>query len=184
MPEHDIDALIRNRRTINAFKTERPDDEAVLAALESGCWAPNHKMTEPWRFYLLGEKTISQIVELNAEMARVSKGEAAAQKKRDKWSTIPGWIVVTSLRSDDSLRDRENYAAVCCAVQNIALSLWSHGIGMKWTTGDVTRAPEIYEILQIDPSIEDIVGVLWYGFPNESPTSHRRPLQDVLKQLP
>ena len=186
--ETAIADLIRSRRTINHFRDELPPYELILKGLELACWAPNHKLTQPWRFYLLGKETSQQIVELNAEMVAAKKGPESAQKKREKWSTIPGWLVVTSQRADDKLRDKENYAAVCCGIQNLSLFLWSEGIGMKWTTGPVTRCEGIYEILDIDSKQEEIVGVMWYGYPAASKETAskatRKPLSEMMKQLP
>lgn len=175
---------IRSRRTVNSFRSEAPANEIILEAIELACWAPNHKLTEPWRYYLLGRDTSQQIVDFNAERVEKSKGEVAAQKKREKWSSIPGWLVVTYQRSDDELRDRENYAAVCCAVQNFSLSLWSAGIGTKWTTGPVTRDSRIYQILNLNRKLEEIVGVIWYGYPVDEPTMKRHPVENFVTQLP
>lgn len=179
-----IAGLIRARRTIHTFRGEIPSDRIIEQALELACWAPNHKLTEPWRFYLLGRETSQQIVELNADLIATEKGDAAATSQREKWSAIPGWLVVTSERSVEALQDKENYAAVCCAVQNLSLFLWSHGIGMKWTTGPVTRHPGIYEILNLDPQQAGIVGVFWYGYPAETPTMKRHSATDYTVRLP
>ncbi len=193
MPEPDqpatlIAEVIRSRRTTNQFLDEVPPNEVILKGLELACWAPNHKLTEPWRFYLLGRETSQRIVELNAEMIATKKGPEAAQKKREKWSSIPGWLVVTYQRANDELRDKENYAAVCCGIQNLSLFLWSEGIGMKWTTGPVTQCEGTYEILKLNREQEEIVGVMWYGYPANSkemaPKASRKPLSEIMKQLP
>ncbi len=181
---HLISDVIRSRRTINQFAPEPVPTEIVLEGLELAIWAPNHKLTQPWRFYLLGQETSQRIVNLNADMVQESKGPEAAQKKRERWSTIPGWLVVTYQRSDDAIRDKEDYAAVCCAVQNLSLFLWDAGIGMKWTSGPVTRSDEIYEILNLDRKLEEIVGVMWYGYPTETPQMKRRPAAEFVTQLP
>lgn len=175
---------IRSRRTINSFRSEVPPQDVILEAIGLACWAPNHKLTEPWRYYLLGRETSQQIVELNAQLTERTKGEAAAEKKRQKWSQIPGWLVVTYQRCEDELRDRENYAAVCCALQNLSLALWSAGIGMKWTTGPVTRDDGIYDILNVDQQKEEIVGVMWYGYPAEAATTKRLPIENFVSQFP
>ena len=56
---------------------------------------PNHKRTEPWRFHLLGPKTVRRVCELNAELVAAAKGEAAGAKKLTRWLAMPGWLVVT-----------------------------------------------------------------------------------------
>ena len=176
--------VLRGRRTIGAFQLELPPREAILAAVELACWAPNHRLTEPWRFTLLGPQTVQQIISLNAELVGGKKGPVEAERKRTQWSAVPGWLLVTCLRADDPIQSDEDYAACCCAVQNLMLALWSRGIGTKWSTGDVTRHPRFAEIVQVDLHAQRVVGMLWYGFPASLPERKRRPLDEVLRALP
>lgn len=183
--ETSVAQLLRERRTINDFQAEVPPVESILQAVEVARWAPNHKMTEPWRFQILGPQTQAKIVDLNSELVAASKGVEAGEKKRERWSRIPGWIAVSSLiAANDELRTKENYAATCCAVQNLSLFLWSEGIGVKWTTGPVTRDPRAYEILGKSPEQEDIVGILWYGYPEKVPQTRRHPVAEICTELP
>ena len=92
---------------------------------------------------------------------------------------------MTTRRSDDELTDRENYAACCCAVQNLMLYLWQHGIGVKWTTGAITREPRFYELLGIDSGVERIVGLFWYGRPKVVPQPQpRRDVGEIAIEMP
>ena len=60
---------INARRSIKAF-TDRPvSPEEIEQLLSAACQAPNHRMTEPWRFYVLGPK------------ARRAYGEALGRRK-------------------------------------------------------------------------------------------------------
>lgn len=176
--------LLRDRRTIHSFEPQPVDESIVLDALESACWAPNHRHTEPWIFLLPGPQTVSAIVDLNTELVRLAKGDESAAVKRERWKQIPGWICVLNRLDEDALRRREDYAACCCAIQNMALSLWSQGIGFKWTTGPVTRDPRIFEILGCDSSTHELVGLCWYGYPATVPEQKRKPLADVMRRLP
>jgi nitroreductase len=92
-------------------------------------------------------------------------------------------LVLTGARSDDALLERENYAACCCAAQNLMLYLWGRGIGVKWTTGGVTREPRFYELLGIDPAKESVVGLFWYGVPRAIPAQKRRSVEEITTQL-
>ena len=87
-------------------------------------------------------------------------------------------------KSADGLRDREDYAACCTAVQNFMLYLWKAGVGSKWTTGDITRDPRFHDILGIDPGTESVIGLIWYGYPKITPAQSRKGLDDVLTELP
>ena len=181
---NSVAEVIRSRRTICDFELQIPPEETVRKAIELATWAPNHKQTEPWRFAILGPKTVAQIVELNTKLVREQQGDKAAEAKRDRWRKIPGWIAASYRRSGDPLRDKENYAAVCCAIQNLLLALWDERIGTKWSTGPITRTVELDELLGIDAETEQIVGLIWYGFPATIPKSHRKPVEEVLRKLP
>jgi len=178
----DVLALIRSRRTIQLFKPTQVNREIILDAIDAARWAPNHRLTQPWRFYILGSETKAAIVELNADLTLRKRGEAAAQIKRDRWAAIPGWLIVTCKTSDDPIRAREDFAACACAVQNLMLYLWSAGVATKWTTGDVTREPEFFEVLQIDPAEESLVGMVWYGYAEETPTCTRLPVSEIVSE--
>jgi len=179
-----VASVIRARRTIQAFKPEKPPTSVIHSAIETACWAPNHHLTEPWRFYLLGEETASAVVTLNTELVEHAKGAAVAAVKQQRWSAVPGWLAVTCHQSSDPQQTQEDYAACCCAVQNLQLTLWEQGIGTKWITGAVTHEARFYELLWIDPALESMVGLIWYGYPDEQPTGHRKPLELVLVELP
>lgn len=178
-----IDKIIRTRRTINFFGPGLPPEDLILEAIDLARWAPNHNLTEPWRFYLLSENTKSTIVELNADLVARDKGARAADLKRKRWSEIPGWLVVTSLKSSNELRTREDYAATCCAVYAMCLHLWSRGVGTKWTTGAVTRDPRFYEAIWTDPVVEQVVGLIWYGYAAEVPVSTRKPVSEIVVEI-
>lgn len=177
--DSDLATLIRTRRTINDYRPEVPPQELVLQAIELARWAPNHKLTEPWRFHVIGRQTANEIVELSARLMEAEKGADAAAARRAKWSQIPGWLFVTCQASADPVRDRENYASVSCAIQNLTLFLWQQGIGSKWSTGGILQHPEFNQLLKIDPSVEKMVGMIWYGYPLNQPVGKRRPVSDV-----
>jgi nitroreductase len=176
-------AVLRGRRSIDLFAPGPVAADTLLAAIEVARWAPNHRLTEPWRFYLLGSATMRAVVELAVELEIAAKGERAGPVRRARLEGIPGMFVLTSQRSDDALVDRENYAACCCAAQNLMLYLWRTGIGVKWTTGGITRQQRLYDLLGIDSSKESLVGFFWYGVPRVVPTQKRLPVEEIVTQL-
>ncbi|MBI1345213.1 nitroreductase [bacterium] len=176
--------IVRSRRTVGSFTSEPIDERVVESALELATWAPNHRKTEPWRFTWLGPETRTAVIALNSEIITAKSGAAAAETKRQQWSTIPGWIAVTCRRSSDAFLMEEDYAACCCAVQNLMLAFWSHGVGTKWSTGEVTRHPGYAELVGFDPAEERTVGLIWYGTPAALPTQSRRPITDVVRRRP
>ncbi|MCP4299730.1 MAG: nitroreductase [Gammaproteobacteria bacterium] len=177
-------AVLRGRRTIELFLQTAVPDKLVQEAIETATWAPNHHVTEPWRFYVLGEETKQKCLDLCRDIVAAKKGEKAADFKRQAWSGKPGWLVVTCNRSDDELLQKEDYAACSTAVQNFMLYLWKAGVGCKWTTGDIIRDPRFLDIIGVDESKAFVVGLIWYGYPKLTPSQSRKESTDVLVRLP
>lgn len=176
--------LIRSRRTINLFEPDPVDDAVLLDAVELARWAPNHRLTEPWHFYLMGPETVAAAVESWASFEAETKGQAAGEARRKRLGAIPGHFVLTSARDEDALIELENYAACCCAAQNLMLYLWQRGVGTKWTTGAITREQRLYDVLGIDAESESIVGYFWYGRPRVVGEQKRRDADEIVSRLP
>ena len=111
-------------------------------------------------------------------------GAESAEEKFRRWKNIPSWIIVTCQKSKKDITYQEDYAACCCAIQNLMLFLWQNDIGTKWSTGEVIRDDRCYEIAWIDKSIENIIGLIWYGYPAESTNTTRKNLEQILNELP
>lgn len=180
----DFAEVLRGRRTINLYLQTPVPDDLVHEAIEAATWAPNHHVSEPWRFYKLGPETIDRCLDLCREMVTAKKGEEAGIFKSRSWSEKPGWLLVTCRKSDNELLEREDYAACAAAVQNFMLYLWKAGVGSKWTTGDITRDSRFANIMGYDEEQEFVVGLVWYGYPKLTPSQSRRDIADVLVNLP
>ena len=105
--------VLRGRRTINLYLQTPVPAELVHEAIESATWAPNHHVTEPWHFYLLGDETIAKCVDLVREITTAKKDAKAGDFKAKSWSEKPGWLVVTCRKSDNSLQYRERLRGLC-----------------------------------------------------------------------
>jgi nitroreductase len=176
--------VLRGRRTIDQYIQTPVPNELVREAVEVATWAPNHYVSEPWRFILPGAATVQRIVDLCAEMVAAEKSQELGEHKRNAWSEKPGWLIVTCTHNEDELREREDYAACCAAVQNFMLYLWKAGVGSKWTTGAITREPRFFDIIGVDEDAAFVVGMIWFGYPKVTPTQSRTAVDDVLMELP
>ena len=179
----DVHRVLRSRRTVHDFQPGGIPEALIVNAIEAARWAPNHHRTEPWHFYILGEKARARIAALNAELVRDSKGERAAEIKLKRWNAMPGWLVLSCIQSDEEVRSREDYAACCCAAQNLMLYLWAEGVGMKWTTGRVTTLDAFYSTVGIPREREYVVGLFWYGWPATIIEQHRKPVDALIDRV-
>src|SRR5437764_11050149 len=108
----DAEKAIRSRRTHKAFGP-KPVPPAVLGELfELASWAPNHHLTNPWRFRVLGERTRMAVMEL----AESEKPGAASKLAR-----APTLVAVTALQSGDPAQDREDTFATAVAAYIVLL---------------------------------------------------------------
>ena len=174
---------IRSRRTTKLFLKQSVSVDLIRDAVEVARWAPNHHLTEPWHFYLLGPEKIAACAKLIGDLVRESKNdEELARFKEESALSMPGWLLVTCRKSGDELLQQEDYAAVCCAVQNMTLYLAEAGVACKWTTGLITRDDRLFDLLDIDPDLEFVVGLFWYGFPKTLPTQSRKAVSEILSE--
>lgn len=180
----DTHTALITRRTIHKYEPEPIDEQALLQALEAALRAPNHKLTNPWRFTRVGPEGRAAMVSLGLAAKARKKGglsERQREKYRAKFANPAELIVVSQVLDDDPFRRREDYAAIACAIENMMVSLWADGIGSKWSTGAITRSDEAYEALDIDRESEEIVGFVWAGVPAEIPDPPRLALDKVVR---
>ncbi len=182
---------IYTRRTIKDFTAQPVPDELLHKALDAGRWAQNHRMTEPWRFYILGPQTKQAVAAISGDvLVQTAKADAATLAKmradqEDKILGKPRIVAVTCRLCGDKEIEQEDYAAVACAVQNVQLAAWGLGLGMQWGSSRFTTAPETYTLLGVDPAKEMIVGLLYFGFPAAVPAAKpRKSLGEIVRTLP
>ena len=173
---------MRSRRTTNMFLKQKVSRNLVRDAIELARWAPNHHVTEPWHFYLLGDEMKAASVELTRTIVTEKKNAEIGEHKAKTAAAVPGWLLVTCTKSDDELRDREDYASCCCAVQNLLLYLSEAGVASKWSTGPITRDQRFFDLLGIDSAKEFVVAMIWYGYPKILPTQSRKDVAEILTE--
>lgn|GEM_PF-108338 len=185
----ELKELIKTRRTVHEFSDKVVSDSEVMTALEMALWAPNHKNTHPWIFFVIGPKTREKLIQLAIDL-KGSDGkqlpETKIEKIKSKLGRCSHMVAMAMNKSDDAFREKEDYATLACGIQNLSLYLHNQNIGSKWSTGKFTRHPKTYEILELNSDKIEIVGVLLIGHSlrgNLSPPQ-RPNLQDTIIQYP
>jgi|ERR1700726_4712057 nitroreductase len=183
-----IDA-IQTRRTIKEFRSDPIPEETLWRVLDAVRWAPNHRLTEPWRLTIIGNESREALADALAALAASGQDSSALEKAkaetRRKVMTSPVLLAVTCRLAGNPAQQVEDLAAVCAAMQNLQLAAWSEGIGSHWNTGKVTRLPETGALLGLSERSEQLVGFLYLGYPAQIPESpKRRPIQDFVRRLP
>ncbi len=180
----DFAELVRSRRTVNNYTAEAVPLEAVKEALELSLWAPNHKLSFPWVYTLLGPQARVKLADLAVELKSV-KGPLNDVKARAIRDGIlnPAHLVSIGIVRSEPHREHEDYATLSCSVQIASMRLWEKHIGTKWSTGGTWMHPKTYDILGIDVEKIRLEGGLLIGVPQIMPHAPPRPpLSQFLKE--
>ena len=175
----DILTALRDRRSINALTADVPPRATIQRLLDLAVWAPNHHMTEPWRFQVIAGDARQAIGEAISDGLRteldandpVAAGEIKGA--RAKFLRAPVVIVVSQPRADDPVTDLEDYAACCCAVQNMLLAAHAEGLAAKWRTGAICEYAATRQALSLGAT-DRLVGFIYLGFPSPSAPPDQR----------
>jgi nitroreductase len=167
----ETEEAIRTRRTQKAF-TPEPVPRALLdELLELARWAPNHHLTNPWRFRVLGPETLTAL-------KRVAGPEAAAKLDR-----APTLVVASQVKAKDAVQDQEDLCATACAVYAVLLAAQSRGLASYWRTPEVLRTPEGQAAIGLPPE-ERFVGLIHLGWGRqEKAPPERLPKVDYVTYL-
>ncbi|HET7630678.1 MAG TPA: nitroreductase [Gemmatimonadaceae bacterium] len=176
----DLHTVIHARRSIKQF-TDRPVTRAEIETLiDDAVHAPNHRMTQPWHFYILGpEARHAYGAALGARKAKnvedPDAARAVAEKVAAAEAAIPAEIAV-AIRQDEKPETREeDYAATMMAVQNILLAAHAMGLGAHVRTGAVMDDPRARAAVGV-PDGQRIVALIQLGEPAALPEAKpRRP---------
>jgi nitroreductase len=173
-----VDEAIRSRRSIKRF-TQRPiTRNEIEALLDAATYAPNHHLTQPWRFYVLGEESRRQYGHaLGSRKAKKLEDAAAAEAVRtkvaDEHKSLPAMIVVAMTKDENAEKREEDYAAVMMAVQNLSLTATAMGLGTHIKTGAIMDDPAARAAAGVAEG-ERIVAVINVGEPAEVPAARER----------
>jgi nitroreductase len=168
----DVQDAIRSRRTHKAFAPDPIPREFIEELIEVGRWAPNHHLTNPWRFRVLGPVALARLK------------EAAGAQAASKLDRAPTLVAATAVRSDDPIQDQEDLCATACAVYAVLLSAHARGLAGYWRTPGVLWTPSGLEALDIPPS-ERFVALIHLGWPRqEKEPPARLATADIVTYLP
>ena len=178
----DVIRAIETRRSIGRVKQEPVPRELIERILESGVHAPNHKITEPWRFHVFSGKGRGELARVRAEIARLqaeAEGESEEMaagrisRERKKAFRAPVVIAVISEAGRDEVETLENYAACAAAVQNMQLTAHALGLAAMWRTGPIVYHQEMRRFFGLKEN-DRIVAHVYLGYPDMGVRPRRR----------
>jgi nitroreductase len=184
----DAITAITSRTSVRRFQKRPVPRAAVQQLLDCAVRAPNHKLTEPWRFAVLTGQAKDRFSEIRARHrlkrfadASSPEAHAAADKVRREAGETPAYIVVMVTVSPDEITREDDYAATMMAVGNMMTAAQALGLGSYLRTGGVMRDPGLLELARV-PEGYRVVGILSLGYPADVETPRRRKAAEELTQ--
>jgi nitroreductase len=158
----DVETAIRTRRTHKAFGPEPLPRAQLEELLELAGWAPNHHLTVPWRFRVVGPGALARL-----KLAAGPEGAA----KLDRCPTL---VVVSALADGDPVQAEEDLLATAVAAYIVLLSAHARGFAGYWRTPGLLREPAGRAAVAL-PAGERFVGLLHLGLPRQEKPAPERP---------
>jgi nitroreductase len=169
----DLFDIIAARRSIKEFTDRVITSEEIERMLEAAVQAPNHRMTQPWRFYVLGPEARAGYGRVlgGRKAKRVDEAEAAAAviaKVEQAHRDLPAMLAVSMVVDENPEIREEDYAAAWMAIQNLSLAAHAMGLGTHVKSGGVMDDPAARAAVGV-PDGERIVATINLGQPAAIP---------------
>jgi nitroreductase len=161
----DVETAIRTRRTHKVFGPEPLPREQLEELLELAGWAPNHHLTAPWRFRVVGPATLARLK------------EAAGPEGAAKLERCPTLVIVSSRLSGDPVEREEDLHATAVAAYIVLLAAHARGLAGYWRTPGLLREAAGRDAAGLPPE-EHFVGLLHLGHPRQERPVPQRPALD------
>jgi nitroreductase len=167
----DLDEAIRGRRTHKAFRPEPVEREALDELFDLARWAPNHHLTNPWRFRVLGPRALERLK------------EAAGPEAASKLDRAPTLVVASCVCPADPIEREEDLLATGIAAFIVLIAAHGRGLAGYWRTPDVLRRPAGRAAVGMGEE-EHFVGLIHLGRPvQERRPPEREPARSVVTYL-
>lgn len=176
--------VIKARRSVPKLRPDSVPREMLEQMLEAAVWAPNHRLTEPWRFYVLTGEGKRRFAEIRRQFRastfpnpQAPEAVRALDKLYEDTLATPALIAPTvHLPADEEIRD-ENIAATFMAVQNMMLVAADLGVGTYMRTGSLLHDPAFRALLGLEQD-RRILAVVYVGYPADIPQKRRTPASE------
>jgi nitroreductase len=171
----ELEHAIHTRRTHKAFAPEPVAPEMLEELFELARWAPNHNLTDPWRFRVLGPRTLARLKALAEELSPGSGG---------KLDRAPTLVVASVMRTGDEAQQADDLLATAVAAYLVLLAAHGRGLASYWRSVPLLDSPAAREALALDPA-ERPIGLLHLGLPRqEQRVPERAPVVAFARYLP
>lgn len=159
--------LIRSRRSIRAFVDKEVPPEVIDLILEAGRWAPSGMNNQPWRFAVIGDRSLKGMVSGLTRYGRIIQGANV--------------LIAVFLDKSESYNHTKDVQASGACIQNMLLAIHSLGLGGVWL-GEILKSERELKIILEAPDDYELMAVIALGYPSEPIITNavRKDLSDLV----
>lgn len=173
---------IKNRRAVGGMTDEQAPEASIERMLEAATWAPNHHLTEPWKFIVVTGEARARISEALKEVAygRIKAPDSeTGQKKIEKIGNrlflSPTIIFIVYVPSDNpKTNPEEDRASVAIASQNMMLVAEEEGLNTNLLSGPIYNVDLFKDALGLTDE-EEVYGLMPVGYSTINKPGKRTP---------
>ncbi|KJJ86127.1 nitroreductase [Candidatus Omnitrophus magneticus] len=166
MKESNIFKIIKNRWSVREYKKDIVSDREMNILLESGRWAPSGLNNQPWRFIIVKDTGIKNILADFTKYGHVIKNAFM--------------VICVFLDKKTSYHREKDIMAIGASIQNILLTADDIGLGACWLGEILNKKEQVEKILKVTGKYE-LMAVITVGVPVLKPRkSNRRKLKDLV----
>ncbi|MGI8426046.1 MAG: nitroreductase family protein [Actinomycetota bacterium] len=178
----EVYEAIISRRMIGKVASSLPSRGEIEKLIVAAAAAPNHHLTNPWRFIVLTDKALDDLGNVGAERLRRDSGDAVdleqkmdTEKARVRRAPVILTVVYSPSGHPKAIEVEDRYA-VGAAVENILLAAHEMGLGAYWRTGPAAGDPGVHSHLGLGDK-EEIAAFVYLGYPlgEQAPVPRTKP---------
>ena len=176
-----LNQLIKSRRSTKPrlYNGQQVPNDIVWQILENANWAPNHGLTQPWRFKVFTDRGLEKLATFQADLyKKLTPQEKFNREKYERMKTNSlksSHVIVICMKrqTSEKILEIEEIEAVASSVQNMALTAAAYEICSFWGSGGITYTEELKKFIGLGEK-DRCLGYLYLGYSDTPTTISRR----------
>jgi len=160
----DILDIIKDRRSIRAYRSDPVTDEDIHNILEAARWSPSGLNNQPWRFLILKDEVKDDLAQFTTSNDIILQAPVA---------------LVVCMDKKASYNYEKDLMALGACIQNMLLAAKSLDLGTCWLGEILNRKAEVHSTLGLTENLE-LWAVICLGYPAQKAEPGER---KILKNL-
>lgn len=179
----DLYSLIRQRRSIRAYKSNPVPREIIERVLEAATWAPSGKNFQNWQFFVLQGSHKDQYLQYSQKAWEGSREILEKRLKPSLYQFTERFfytlgnapiLIFAYNKPNPEENNQTSLGSVYMAVQNLLLAAEAEGLGTCAMGSPLEVKADVDRFLGVDPTELQLVCGITLGYPDHHPPAAPR----------